>query len=61
MENFISKKELSERVIKSRQKEEIITVIVEPGTKDRIKDQGLRLSSYVRKLIEEDLKKRESN
>lgn len=61
MENFISKKELSERVIRSRQKEEIITVIVEPGTKDRIKDQGLRLSSYVRKLIEEDLKKRESN
>lgn len=58
MKNFVTKKELSKRVMRSRAKEEIITVIVEPGTKDRIKEQGLKLSTYIRKLIEEDLKRR---
>lgn len=59
MENFISKEVLYQRVKESKAKEEVISIIVEPGTKERIKNQGLRISKYVRKLIEEDLKRRE--
>lgn len=59
MKNFVSKEVLYQRIKESKAKEEVISIIVEPGTKDRIKSQGLRISSYVRKLIEEDLRRRE--
>ena len=59
MEKFISKEILYQRIKESKAKEEVISIIVEPGTKDRIKNQGLRISTYVRKLIEEDLRRRE--
>ena len=61
MKKIVTQAELNERSKRSREKEELLTIIVEPGTKDRIKEQGFRVSTYVRKLIEEDLRKRESN
>lgn len=53
MENFVSKEILYQRIKESKAKEEVISIIVEPGTKERIKNQGLRISKYVRNFLQQ--------